>query len=160
MTSKRPDPTFTENYLPAMMNRASHLISAEFHQVVRAHGFSVAEWRVLACLSDGNAYNVGELCKMALTKQPTLTRLLARMHARGEVLRQDAPDDRRITLVRLTPRGATLAQSLVTLAKQHEQKVLAQLGFQNSTELKRSLRQLIALHERDAGGLPEESELE
>lgn len=146
MTSKPKDVSFVAHYLPAMMNRASHLISAEFHKVALAHGFSVTEWRVLGCMSDERQYSIGELSRLALTKQPTLTRLLARMEMRGEVVRKDAVEDKRITLVRLTPKGATLAHKLVGLAQDHEQKVLAELGFQSANDLKRTLRELIALH--------------
>lgn len=140
---------FTADYLPAMMNRASYWISSEFHQEALAHGFSVTEWRVLACLSDGKAYNVGELCDLALTKQPTLTRLLARMESRGEVRRKDAPEDKRITLVQLTPRGLTLARKLVAQAQAHEAKVLQALGADKAQQLKALLRQLTALYEPD-----------
>ena len=39
---------FVEDYLPALLAQASKLISAEFHAVVEAEGFSVTEWRILA----------------------------------------------------------------------------------------------------------------
>lgn len=144
---------FVENYLPAMMNKASHLISAEFHDVALAHGFSVTEWRVLACLHGGNGYNIGDLSQAALTKQPTLTRLLARMEARGEVVRKDSPEDRRVTLVRLTAKGTRVANKLVALAREHEERVLAELGFQSASDLKRVLRQLVELHGQSAQGM-------
>ncbi|MEH3085703.1 MAG: MarR family transcriptional regulator [Xylophilus ampelinus] len=157
MSAKSQDLPFVENYLPAMMNKASHLISAEFHQVAQAHGFSVTEWRVLACLHDGRGYNIGELSEAALTKQPTLTRLLARMESRGEVLRKDSPEDKRITLVRLTPKGTRVANKLVALAREHEERVLAELGFQSANDLKRALRQLAELHGESLKGSLEPS---
>jgi DNA-binding MarR family transcriptional regulator len=149
MASKKKATTFVANYFPAMMNRASHLIAAEFHRVAQSHGFSVTEWRVMGALAEGKVYSTGELAELTLTKQPTLTRVLARMEARGEVARQDAPGDKRITLARLTPRGAKVAAKLVALAKAHEEQVLAQLGAAPAAELKRALRELIARLDKD-----------
>ena len=34
---------FVDHYLPALLARASELISSEFHVVARKHGFSVTE---------------------------------------------------------------------------------------------------------------------
>ena len=42
---------FVDHYLAALLAQASHLISSEFHTVVRANGLSVSEWRVLASLA-------------------------------------------------------------------------------------------------------------
>ncbi|MEN9626783.1 MAG: hypothetical protein RJA10_9, partial [Pseudomonadota bacterium] len=42
---------FVDDYLPALLGQASHLIQAEFHRVVKSKGLSVAEWRVLASLA-------------------------------------------------------------------------------------------------------------
>ena len=154
--SAKPD-SFIDTYLPAMLGRAAHLISAEFHKVALAHGISVTEWRVLGCLADGQTFNIGQLATLALTKQPTLTRLLARMEARGEIERKDAVEDKRITLVRLTPKGGKLARKLVGLAQDHEEKVMAELGFHGSHDLKRVVQQLIDLHSHALSDSDEES---
>ena len=46
----KDDLPFVDDYLPALLGQASHLIQSEFHRVVKAKGLSVAEWRVLASL--------------------------------------------------------------------------------------------------------------
>ena len=57
----QPGQRFVDGYLAALLARASHLISAEFHAVVKRQGLSVSEWRTLATLSDGNEVSIGEL---------------------------------------------------------------------------------------------------
>src|SRR5689334_4867345 len=52
---------FVDHYLAALLAQASHLISSEFHAVVRAHGLSVSEWRVLASLAGGEPIPIGQL---------------------------------------------------------------------------------------------------
>jgi DNA-binding MarR family transcriptional regulator len=134
---------FVDDYLPALLGQASHLISSAFHRVVLAHGLSVAEWRVLASLAGNEAMSTGRLAQISLTKGPTATRLLDRMEARGQVQRLSHDGDRRVTLVRITPQGRRTVARLMALAKQHEQAVLQPFGPQAAQQLKHTLRRLI-----------------
>ena len=147
MASRRPEKRpFTKDYLPALLAQASQLISSEFHVVARHHGLSVSEWRVLASLSDGTPLSIGRLAQATVTKQPTLTRLLDRMEARGEVERLSHDSDRRVTLVRMTSDGARKVEVLIKLAREHERRVLEPFGLARAEELKQVLRQLIEMH--------------
>ena len=145
---KRP---FTEDYLPALLAQASQLISSEFHAVARRHGFSVSEWRVMASLADGVPLSIGQLAEITITKQPTLTRLIDRMEARGDVERLPHDTDRRVTLIRLTRAGTQKIGTLMAQAREHERRVLEPFGLNRAEELKRVLRQLIAM--RRQGGV-------
>ena len=144
-------PPFVDDYLPALLAQASQLISAEFHKVVRANGFSVPEWRVLATLAGGEALSTGLLAQVSVTKGPTATRLLDRMEDRRQVQRLDDPADRRVTLVRITAEGQRTVARLIALAKEHERRVLEPFGLQRAEQLKSSLRQLIASHRSEGG---------
>ena len=139
-------PRFVDDYLPALLAQASHLISSEFHSVVRKQGFSVREWRVMATLAGGVPISIGQLAQITLTKQPTVTRMLDRMESNGHVERLPHDSDRRITLVRITRKGATTVDHLMELAREHELRVLEPFGLLRAEELKNTLRQMIALH--------------
>jgi DNA-binding MarR family transcriptional regulator len=139
---------FVADYLPALLAQASQLISGEFHQVVRANGFSVSEWRVLATLAGGPPLSIGQLAAVSTIKQPTVTRLLDRMEAKGMVERLDKDGDRRITRVKITPAGSRMVSRLIALARTHEQRVLEPFGLERAEELKTTLRHMIALHRR------------
>ena len=143
---------FVDDYLPALLAQASELISAEFHRVVRRHGFSVTEWRVLATLAGGKPISIGKLAQVTVTKQPTVTRLLDRMEARGQAERLPHDRDRRITLVRITSKGAKTVEQLMTLAREHELIVLEPFGLTRAEELKTTLRQMIDMHARATNG--------
>ena len=140
------DDEFVDNYTPALLAQASQLISGEFHAVVVANGFTVSDWRVLSTLSGGKAITIGELAQLSVTKQPTVTRLLDRMEAQGYVKRIPHDTDRRITLVRITPRGQKLTSGLISQARAHEAQVLAPLGEKKADELRATLKLLIRLH--------------
>ena len=136
---------FVDDYLPALLAQASELISGEFHQVVQATGFSVLEWRVLATLASRPGLSTGGLADIALSKQPTITRLLDRLEARGHVQRYPHDSDRRITMVRITPSGRAIVADLMAQAKAHEQRVLQSLGLKRAEGLKGTLRRMIEL---------------
>jgi DNA-binding MarR family transcriptional regulator len=144
--SQSPVTGFADSYTPALLAQVSLLISSEFHVIVQAAGFEVSDWRVLSTLSDGKAVSIGHLAQVSVTKQPTVTRLLDRMEAQGHVKRIPHETDRRVTLVRITPRGQKLVSARIKQAKEHEDRVLAALGKEKADELKATLRLLIDLH--------------
>lgn len=147
-----PEPSgFVDDYLPALLAQASHLISGEFHAVVTRRGFTVSEWRVLATLSDGQALSIGRLVEITTLKQSTATRVLDRMESKGQIERVPSDEDRRVTLVRITAEGRRTARRLIPLARAHEHRVLQPFGLQRAEELKSTLRSIVELH-RAAGG--------
>lgn len=142
---------FVDDYLPALMAQAHFLVAREFHEIVRARGFTVSEWRVLASLAGSGPIPIGRLAQIVVMKQPTVTRVLDRQEARGEVRRKAHGSDRRITLVSITPKGTRVVDQLILLAREHEQRVLQPFGLERAAELKSTLKQMIALHEPVGG---------
>jgi len=148
------DEHFVEDYLPALLTKASHLVQNEFHRIVKAKGLTVSEWRVLATLVNREPMSMRQLSEIAVTQQPTLTAVLDRMEPRGLVMRTTDEVDRRVTLVGIAPGGTKLAVKLIDLAREHEQRVLEPFGLQRSAQLKATLKRLIALHEQDRNSEP------
>ncbi len=134
---------FVNDYLPYLLARASLLISSSFHEQVSASGLSVMEWRVMATLSDGPELSIKALCDVVLAKQPTVTKLVGRMEARGWVQRSSSGTDKRQTLVSLTAKGRQAIEPLLLLSKVHEREVLNTFGATGETQLKAHLRELI-----------------
>jgi DNA-binding MarR family transcriptional regulator len=146
---------FVDDYLPALLAQASHLISGEFHQIVTSKGLTISEWRVLASLADAEPMSIGDLARLCVMKQPTLTRVLDRMETRGHVHRIAHETDRRVTLIAISAVGARQVASLIALASEHERRVLEPFGIERSIELKMTLKQMIALHESLGEEAPE-----
>lgn len=134
---------FVDQYLPALLNQAAHLVIGDFADVVRGYGLSIVEWRVLAILADGDRVPVGLLARKAITKQSTLTRLLDRMADQGHVARITAGNDRRLTLVEITSEGRALVQVLMARADAQQRRALAALGPARQQQLEALLRTLI-----------------
>jgi DNA-binding MarR family transcriptional regulator len=77
---------------------------------------SPREYGVLYALSAApEGLRISDLLDDVLLTQPGMSRLIARLEARGLIERADDPDDRRACRVRLTPTGAS-AQREIGLA--------------------------------------------
>lgn len=143
-----PAPRFVDDYLLYLMARASHVVSAEFHSVLRRAGVQVPVWRVLATLSGSPGETVSGLADACLLQQPTMTKLLDRMVRDGLVKRLPDPRDRRVVRIQMTPRGESLVADLLVSAKKHENEVLARYPEMDAMQLKNLMRALIGRHRR------------
>ena len=144
--------TFIDDYLAYLLARSSHLISDEFHAVVRRARLPVLQWRVMAALVEGHALSVGDVAVIVLRPQSTLTRVAERMVRAGLLLRESDAADRRVTRIRLSAAGLKLARKLLVQAQAHEGAVLAALTDDDAIALKRILRLLIDQHAKGAPG--------
>ncbi len=149
---KLAKPRFIDDYLLYLMARASHVISAEFHEQLRRRGISVPVWRVLASLVGAEGETVTGLAEVCLLQQPTMTKLLDRMVRDGLVQRATDARDRRVVRISPTPRGEQLVTDLLQSARSHEAEVLARHPEAEAAELKALLRGIIARHGRQRRG--------
>lgn len=147
-----PGARFIDGYLAYLLAQASSRISHEFHREVNTAGLSVTEWRVLASLAGSEGESIGVLSQLALTKQPTLSKVVQRMENEGLVARSRIRTDRRQTVVRLTPKGAQLTEALRERAQRHQDAVLEPFGADNAKMLLAMLRELLTLHPPDLSG--------
>ncbi|MBO9332566.1 MarR family transcriptional regulator [Achromobacter xylosoxidans] len=145
-TAARGAPRFVDGYLAYLLAQASQRISAEFHLQVRAAGLSVTQWRVLASLQGSEGETIGSLAVLAITKQPTLSKVVQRMEAEGLVARNGVRADRRQTRVRITAKGSNLIASLCEQALQHQKAVLAPFGEEKAAQLIEMLEVLMTEH--------------
>jgi MarR family transcriptional regulator, organic hydroperoxide resistance regulator len=132
---------FVDNHLSALLGRASVAISAEFHEDVRRHRMPIPHWRVLATLSDNRGISLSELADLTLFNQPTVTRLVQRLEAKGLLRKSTDARDRRIIRVFLTKRGHQKVDQLIALASDRQKRILQGL---DAEALKEALQYLIA----------------
>lgn len=144
-----PNSGFVSNYLLYLLAAASDAASAQFHAHVRRAGLRVAEWRVLACLSEEDGQMVTRLARVALYEQSRLTRIIEKMEDRGLVDRRPDREDGRRVRVYLTDAGRTLATALVEDARTHEATLMAAIGPDREADLKDVLHRLISHLEND-----------
>jgi DNA-binding MarR family transcriptional regulator len=81
---------------------------ARLHRVLRQHaeaGLSPSQLSALAAIDRHGSMTLGELATHEGVAPPTVTGIVARLEADGNVAREPDPDDRRIVRVVATPQG-------------------------------------------------------
>lgn len=97
-----------EHSLPMELLKAREAAMARFRPMLRDHGLTEQQWRVIRALAHYERIDAGELARRSFLLAPSLTRIL--QHLEGEKLIKrsaDASDQRRSVLM-LTAKGHRL----------------------------------------------------
>jgi DNA-binding MarR family transcriptional regulator len=89
-----------------LINRLSRLSQRWADERFQPLGLAIAQMPVLYALRDGASSTQTELARMAHIEQPTMAQLLGRMERDGLIRRTANPEDKRSSLVSLTPLAA------------------------------------------------------
>jgi len=95
---------FSRN-LPMALLRAREAVMARFRPILRAHGLSEQQWRVLRVLADEDGLEISALAERTLLLMPSLTRILKGMEEAALVAREGVAGDKRRRVMRLTDAG-------------------------------------------------------
>lgn len=86
-----------------LVNRLARLSLRWTEERLQPLGLSTGQIPVLYLLRDGAAVTQKELARLVRIEQPTMAQLLSRMERDGLIRRTDNPDDKRSSLISLTP---------------------------------------------------------
>lgn len=118
-------------FLPYRLAAASSRISRAFAARYREEfGISIAEWRVLAHLSQQAAVSVRDIHRRVDMEKSKVSRAATRLEAEGLIEKLTNDADRRLVALSLTPAGAALMARLVPVAMTFQSELERQLGAQ------------------------------
>jgi MarR family transcriptional regulator, organic hydroperoxide resistance regulator len=133
--------------LPYLLQRASFLVTQQFHEILKLNDISVGRWRMMAWLSENEPCSITDLTNELMLKQPSVTRLVEAARKDGLVnTRQDEVDRRRVH-VTLSPEGRHLVTGLRTSARASDQFIVDGLGKSRAGQIKKTLHQIIDHYE-------------
>ncbi len=136
-----------ENFLPYQLAVLSQRVSEGFARHYRGRfGITVAEWRVVAHLSQQDAVSVREICRRVNMDKPKVSRAASRLEEAGFLRKEENPADRRLVRLSLTRAGWEMIAELTPLAQAYEEELEALIG-------KAELAEFRALLERFNAGL-------
>ncbi len=98
--------TFKRRNLPHLLLRARETLMARFRPILREHGITEQQWRVLRTLNDTGDMEPNQLADACLILSPSLTRMLAAMEQADMIVRTRSSVDQRRQVISLTPRAA------------------------------------------------------
>ncbi|CCF95813.1 homoprotocatechuate degradation operon regulator HpaR [Ralstonia solanacearum] len=97
--------TFKHRNLPHLLLRARETFMTRFRPLLREHGITEQQWRVLRTLNDTGDMEPNQLADACLILSPSLTRMLAAMEQADMIVRTRSAVDQRRQLISLTPKS-------------------------------------------------------
>jgi homoprotocatechuate degradation regulator HpaR len=111
MSGVRKLPPF-ERSLGATINKAREAVLAPLRPVLREHNVTEPQWRVLRVINERRASDVTGLADVAMLHAPSVTRILRELEERGLIVRKPDAEDRRRSVIELSPAGRDLIRSI------------------------------------------------
>jgi len=115
---------FLPYQLAVLSSRVSHGFSTLYKQ---KFGISIAEWRVVAHLSQSDKVSVREIHARVDMDKSKVSRAASRLEVNGYVSKSVNPDDGRLVTLSLTQKGRDMVAELTPMAEAYEASVLTNL---------------------------------
>jgi len=148
---ERPDLNVAPLALMGRLLRAADLADAAFADGLAGYELGPGWFDLMAALRRaGSPYelNPTQLMRETMISSGGMTKRLDRLTEAGLVRRRPDPDDRRGTLVQLTPRGVALIDAALETHIANEDRVLSSLNASERRSLDALLRKLLEGLER------------
>lgn len=113
-----------DNQLCFRLYTASRLITQSYHPLLSPHGLTYPQYLVLLVLWEKDGQPVNDIAKRLMLETNTVTPLLKRMESQGIVSRSKGRDDARQIIVKLTPKGQDLKNTLAHVPEKVGKSIL------------------------------------
>jgi DNA-binding MarR family transcriptional regulator len=125
-TDPQPSPSLDlEHFLPYRLSVLSNRVSGAIARVYSERfGLGVTEWRVMAVLARYPDLSAGEVAQRTAMDKVAVSRAVAGLVDAGRVVRETHGDDRRRSVLRLTPGGHAIHDAVAPLALAFERRLL------------------------------------
>jgi DNA-binding MarR family transcriptional regulator len=130
------------DFVPYRIAVLARGVSASLGKKYRDLGITIPEWRLIAHLAEVGLCSSGEICARTSMDKAMVNRAVTRLVAAGLVLAGTSGQDRRVNVLKLTPRGQKIYERIVPLALDHEKSLLDPLSATEIKELVRILGKL------------------
>ena len=143
---ERPDLDVSPLEVLSRVTRLARHLDRARSGAFTTHGLETWEFDVLVALRrSGGAHELspGKLLQQTLVTSGTMTNRIDRLASRGLVERHPDPADRRGVLVRLTDKGANVADDALIDLLQKEQAILTGLSVPERQQLAALLRTVV-----------------
>ncbi len=139
------DPLELERFLPYRLSVLSNRVSQKIADTyAERFGLGVTEWRVIAVLGRYPGLSAGAVAERTAMDKVAVSRAVARLLERNLLLREVHGDDRRRSVLALSPEGLRVHALVAPLAMECERELLAPLDGGERETLARLLGKIAA----------------
>lgn len=115
-----------DHFLPYRLSVLSNRVSSAIARVYsQRYALSVTEWRVMAVLGRFPGLSANEVAQRTAMDKVAVSRAVARLTEAGRLERDTHDDDRRRSVLRLSPDGYKIYDEVAPMALAFEQRLLA-----------------------------------
>lgn len=121
--------------LPMELLRAREAAMARFRPILREHGLTEQQWRVIRVLADNGGIDASELASRSYLLAPSLTRILQYLEKKDIVARTADTSDQRRSVIVLTARGREVFDQVGPDSEQRYAEIEAEFGAERLEQL-------------------------
>lgn len=133
-----------DRFLPYQLAVLSARVSRGFSGIYKERfGISVAEWRLVAHLSQCDPVSVREITARVDMDKSKVSRAASRLEAAGYLSKTANANDGRLVALSLSDKGRAMVEELAPLAREYEASVLEMLG-QSAPGFRAAIDRLLA----------------
>jgi DNA-binding MarR family transcriptional regulator len=122
-------------FLPYRVVALGHLLSRRLARAYAGENISVAEWRVLAVISQAQTMAARDVVARTPMDKMAVSRAVAALEGKGLIRRQPDRRDRRVATLALSAPGRALFARVASLARAYEDWLLAALAPDDRRDL-------------------------
>jgi len=135
---------FQHRNLPHLLLIAREALLDQFRPILREHGLTEQQWRIIRVLSDAGALPLKEIVAHCQIFGSSLTGIITRMESQSYVRRVPHPEDGRVTLISLTPKARELVETMQPLIDATYATLEARVGQDRMSALVNLLDETLA----------------
>lgn len=121
--------------LPMELLRAREAAMARFRPVLREHGLTEQQWRVIRVLADNEGIDASEVAARSYLLAPSLTRILQFLEKEDLVVRTADRNDQRRSVLKLTRKGRKVFDRVGPDSEQRYEEIEAEFGRERLEQL-------------------------
>lgn len=125
------------------IRRLQQIAVAVFLQEAGPTGVTPVQYAAMQAVANQPALDQRTLAGQIGLDTSTVAGVVDRLEARGLMLRQASPADRRVRLLRLTPAGEATLAAVIPAMQRAQQRILAPLPAAQRREFMRMLKRLV-----------------
>jgi homoprotocatechuate degradation regulator HpaR len=128
-----------------LLMRAREAVMQHFRPHLREHDITEQQWRILRVLAEQKNVDMVALSNRCSIQPPSLSRTIPLLVERGLVRRGSHGNDRRKTLVDLTPSGRVLFRTMSAESERIYSELEAEIGHERLRNVYELLDELISM---------------
>ena len=147
---RRAAPRVDQDLVARLLRLVNLIAKPFFSEHASRHHLSINDWRVMMALAVTPGVAASDICEQTGMHPMNVSRSVARLERLGRVKRYSDPQDRRRSLLQLTPAGRAVFGSIAPSAQAREEAVRRTLSARETVVLRALLDKMIARIGTDA----------